>query len=123
MKTIEYSPTGKHFADQECEHEARKFLTSPTETLVVVSSELFILAVRCLIHEGVIPHTEVRFLFDGQYIQPNANGRLPDWSIGFCDKNEILLARLLRNHCKMFRHSAGIHPDKCVCGKKESEHK
>lgn len=99
MKTIEYSRLGDSFPDHDCETEARIFLSAPNHDDVKqdinVSSELFILAARALIHEGVIPHTEVRFLFDGQYIEPDKDGRLPVWPQGFCDMSEKLLCRML----------------------------
>lgn len=95
MKTIEYTNTGITLADCYCEAEARLFLTCPTRDTMRVSNELFILAARALIHEGVVPHTEVRFLFDGQYIAPDKDGILPVWPQGFCDMSEKLLYRML----------------------------
>ena len=98
MKTIEFWAHGKVFADADCEDEARTFLADTVHMSIAVANDLFITAVRVLIHEGVIPHEEVRFLFRGQFLQPDRNGRLGVWPEGFCDTSEGLLSRLLRSH-------------------------
>lgn len=95
MKTITYSSTnGTMYPDAHVELYARRFLTSG-DAYVHVANESFITAVRVLIHEGVIAHTEVEFLFEGQKIRPDANGRIAHWPLGFCHVVEGFLIRLL----------------------------
>jgi hypothetical protein len=96
LKTIECCADGLAIADQECERLAREFLDpSSTNCDISVSNSTFILAVRVLIKEGFFPHTDVRFLYDGQYIHPDKDGRIENWPNGFCDIDEKLLCRLL----------------------------
>jgi hypothetical protein len=99
MKTITYDKDGIEFPDHKVEEAARDFLLS-TDTQIEVSNELYITAVRTLIHEEVIVHTEVRFRFVDQegrehLLYPNAGGRMSEWPVGFCDAAERLLLRLL----------------------------
>jgi hypothetical protein len=98
VKTIEYSqswPLCAIFADSECEHDARLFLTDPVRDHITVANELFITAARVLIAEGVIPHTEVQFQFRGQIMTVYPDGSLDHWPAGFCDTSELLLCRIL----------------------------
>lgn len=97
MKTIEYSGDGIVLADMKCEQYAKDFLTDPSgkDEQIKVATEAFITAVRVHICEGVIPHTEVEFIYNGQTIRPDKDGRLPVWPKGFCDTDEMLLVRLL----------------------------
>jgi hypothetical protein len=94
MKTIEYSTDGLAVADRKAEEVARAFLKSD-DSYIKVSTDNFVTAVRALIHEKLIPHTEVEFLFKGTKLPPNKNGRLSHWPLGFCDVHEDLLSRLL----------------------------
>ena len=95
MKTIEYNIQGETFADLICEQQAREWLSHPGDDTIVVGTDTFITAVRVLICDGFIPHTEVQFIYDGQPIQPDADGRLPVWPAGFCDTELLLCSRLL----------------------------
>ncbi len=94
MKTIEYDVDGLAIADYKAEETARSFLKSD-ENYIKVSTDNFVTAVRALIHEKFIPHTDVEFLFKGTKLPPNKNGRLNHWPVGFCDLHEDLLSRLL----------------------------
>lgn len=95
MKTIEYSPQGEAIADSAAEDRAREFLKGDTDT-INVSTDNFIYAVRALIHENFIAHTDVQFHFNDLFLHPDRNGRLTLWPSGFCDYNEKWLSRLLR---------------------------
>ncbi len=94
MKTIEYAVDGLAIADYKAEETARSFLKSD-DTYIKVSTDNFVTAVRALIHEQLISHKEVEFLFQGTKLQPTKNGRLNHWPVGFCDLSENLLSRLL----------------------------
>lgn len=94
MITIEYCQHAQAIADHKCEDRARDLIRS-ADALVQVSSENFIKAVRALIHEGVVSHKNVRFLFEGEFLFTNADGRLPVWPVGFCDTSIRFLERIL----------------------------
>jgi hypothetical protein len=98
MKTIEYCPMGIAIADASCEDIATQFLTNQFSTYMNVSNETFITVVRGLICDGICDHKDVRFLFEGKYIQPDIDGRLPVWPVGFCDITEKVLCGMLRGH-------------------------
>jgi hypothetical protein len=99
MKIIEYHRLGIAMADQDCEESARDFLLrSNGDDRIAISNSIFITAVRALICEGHIPHTEVQFIFDGQTLLPNKDGRMAHWPRGFCDYTDDLLMRILRMH-------------------------
>lgn len=95
MKVIEYSPKGVAYSDAGAEDAARAFLKG-SEDCAQVSTENFILATRALIHDGFISHKEVEFLFNGETIKPNSDGRIK-WpnGYGFCDYYDRWLSRLL----------------------------
>jgi hypothetical protein len=95
MKTIEFSPNGEAVSDVLCEENARHFLQNDWAIFISVSSSNFITAARVCICEGIIDHKEVRFLYQGQYLHPSADGRLLEWPMGFCDTEEKLLLRLI----------------------------
>jgi hypothetical protein len=96
MKIIEYSGRGIALADQDCERLARAFLSNEDAHTIAVSNSLFITAVRVFICEGLVPHTEVQFLYRGETLIPNRDGRMEEWPRGFCDYETDLLMRLLR---------------------------
>ena len=95
MKTIEYRIEGIAIADEKCEQVARDFLLQPGDGHMVVSSEIFITAVRVLIREGVVSNRQIRFLFRGQYLYLTSDGRSDTWPEGFCDCELMLLSRLM----------------------------
>lgn len=96
MKTIEYTPDGLPFADAHVESLAREFLLSPVNPQrVEVSTDNFVHAVRALVCEGLISHTEVEFVYEGKVIRCDGDGRIQDWPRGFCDVTEGFLCRIL----------------------------
>jgi hypothetical protein len=86
MKTIEYNIQGEPISDFDCDLLAREFLLREGDQKIIVSTALFITAVRVHINEGLVPCEEVEFLYQG---------RLQEWPNGFCDVEERLLFRLL----------------------------
>lgn len=62
---------------------------------IKVSTEMLIHSIRAEIAEGKIPHTEIRFLYDDNYLYPGKDGRLEWWPKGFCDAQEIILGRII----------------------------
>lgn len=100
MKTIEYAPEEMAIADAHCEKYARTFLALTGQEHLCVSCENFIHAVRALIAEGVVPHTEVEFIFNGEVLRPNADGSLNRWPAGFCDTADGFMSRLLAERVK-----------------------
>lgn len=95
MKTITFHPHGDAYSDAFAEDVAREFLLGPDDN-ISVSTESFILAVRVLIGEGVIPHDEVQFVFNDEIIAPDCCGNIPKWPNGFCDHALKLLERIVR---------------------------
>lgn len=96
MKTIEYSPDGEAIADAVAEQRAREFLAGGAR-LAVVSTDNFVTAAQCLIFEDVHPHDDVEFVFQGQVLKPDADGRFEVWPVGFCDYEMGCLARMFRS--------------------------
>lgn len=100
MKTIEYGPDEEAIADAHCERRARDFLLLEGQQHICVGSENFIAAARALIAEGIVPHTEVEFVFAGQVLQPDRGGRLQHWPRGFCDTMDGFCMRILGMQAK-----------------------
>jgi hypothetical protein len=98
MKTIEYryAPDGIAIADEACEETARLFLELKGDQTIRVATGLFIDAIRALIYEGFVPHTDVCFVFRGEILHPDRNGRLASRPNGFCDTHDRILRRLLK---------------------------
>ena len=94
IKTIEYGDHGEAIPDHNAEQRANGFLRS-NSTYICVSNENFIYAVRVLIKERVINHKQITFLFRGQLLQPNADGRLEEWPEGFGQIMDVFLRRLI----------------------------
>lgn len=94
MRTIEYAIDGEPISDASAMQRARAFFNSG-DLHIKISSEVFILAVRVLIFEGVVSHKTVQFLFNGAPISPDRNGRLPSYPRGFCDTVDDFLMRLM----------------------------
>lgn len=99
MKSIRFQTEGWACADAKAEEEARKFLTG-SNTYIIVSTANFIEASRALICEGLIPNTEVEFLFEDQKITADTDGRIQTWPKGFCDHAEGWIMRLLHGRGK-----------------------
>jgi len=96
MKTIEYNPSsGQMFTDSSVEFAVLRFMALPGDSYIAVANATFITAARTLIHEGVVDHASVRFVYKDEVILPNSEGRLPTWPAGFCDLEERLLERLI----------------------------
>ena len=102
MRTIEYCRTGEAISDFDCEERARRFLkdASAGDSRMNVSTENFILICRVLVHEDYASHKDVCFLFEGRYILPNSEGRLPEWPNGFCTLFDDALSRILEPKTK-----------------------
>jgi hypothetical protein len=99
MKTIEYCVDGEAIPDARCYERASKFLENEEgdlEVLMKTSTENLILMIRAHIAEGFSSHEGIRFLYKGEYIYPNHQGRLPRRPAGFCDTAENALMRCLR---------------------------
>jgi hypothetical protein len=98
VRTVEYCREGEAISDFDCEDRARTFLkdSSAGVSRMNVSTANFITVCRVLIKEGFADHRDVRFLFEGQYIGMNKDGRSNTWPNGFCDSELIMLSRLLR---------------------------
>lgn len=95
MKIIEYNENGLAFPDAKAEEKAIEFLLSD-EKYICVSTDNFILAIRCLILETKFPHDQVLFVFKGQELCINSDARITiTYPKGFCDWADNWLSRLI----------------------------
>ena len=93
MKRVYYIPTLQSgaFPDAVVEDATRAFLRSPRDR-IEVSNELFLLAVRVLVKEGMLPHDEIVFVLpDGTDVPIDKDGRC---SMVFDDTSVKLLMRV-----------------------------
>ena len=99
MLTIEYDKDAKPVADAAAREVAKSvvnmYTTSSTNMHYKTSNEILIMAFRLCIKDGLIPHEEVTFLYQGKEIYPNSNGYLDEWVQGFCGEYEKILCDLL----------------------------
>ena len=100
MKTIEFHEDGIAIADNKAEDAARDFLKDATQDSIKVSTDNFILAIRCLVYERRFPYDQVIFLFKGKKILLDKYSRIAHWPNGFCDHQELWLSRLLAEYPK-----------------------
>lgn len=77
MKVVHYIPGYRAGAlpDAQVEATARAFLTDDSRETIEVSNELFLLAVRTLVAEGVASHDVVFYLADGMRVMLDQYGR------------------------------------------------
>lgn len=95
MLTIIYDAEGKANADLKSEILALSLFESKAITYTTSTNSL-ITAFRALIAEGVIPHAEVVFAFEGETLVIDADGQLErGYPKGFCDSEKQLLFRLI----------------------------
>jgi hypothetical protein len=74
---------------------ANWFAYDTEDTTRYYANELLFLAVRAAICEGRIDHTKVMFQYDGIDIPIDADGRLNDPPVGFCDNVRRYMRSLL----------------------------
>lgn len=99
MITIEYSKNGKPTSDFNTESLVldviKEYLVSGKDKYINVSNELIIEFFRISILEGKIDNELIRFLYNGEYIHPNEDGKIDHWPKGFCNHSLSALERLL----------------------------
>lgn len=91
--TVEYSKKGFAVADADAISYALKAWENQIN--IQVSSEISILAFRVLVRQGIIPHSELTFLFEGKKILIDKRGELDKYPNGFCDTFTYFLLKLI----------------------------
>lgn len=91
MTKITYSSNGIAVGDSNSE----KFVLDNIGKEIEVSSDLVVLAARCLVKEGKINHKEIIFIYNREVIHCDKYGNLASWPRGFCDMHEDLLLRII----------------------------
>ena len=61
----------------------------------IFGTENIITALRLAVKQQRIPHTEITFLYKGQYLRTYPNGGLDPWPRGFADVTEDMLCKML----------------------------
>jgi hypothetical protein len=94
---IIYDPVhGKPIPDGLLQSEVESIISGTTGEFTV-SSELFIDAIRVCIVNGQISNQDIVFVYKGEEMKPDENGRLRNWPPGFCDTHQKLLRGLITN--------------------------
>ena len=89
---ITYDPeNGTPYGDAHCEDILKN--SAKTGIDIVTSTENIINMARALVHEEVLDHRDVVFLFKDHYIRVDKFGEISDYPPGFC---EFTLNTLLR---------------------------
>jgi hypothetical protein len=99
MLVVNYDPHNGHAVPDAKIKEFVKVAIETHEDLgnnvVEVGSELIIGEFRVAIIDGLIPHDQIVFRFEGQVIVPNEYARLPAWPQGFCDYGDTQCRHVL----------------------------
>jgi len=94
LKNIIYTHDSVYaYADSCVEERAKEYLES-SDDITKTSNDLFILAIRTLVMEGVFPRENVCIHYQGEAIHITEDGSLDHYPKGFCDDEEKLYARL-----------------------------
>ena len=94
MKKVYYNPTDDSIAvaDHHSIEYANKLLT---ENELYTSNSQVVLAVRVMVHKGILNHKEVEIYFEDKILPVYSNGGIAKWYEGFCDVDENLLFELI----------------------------
>lgn len=99
MIEITYDPKlGKSVPDGKVQSWVETFISDALTHNVKackVGSELMIHAIRLAIKQGKLDHNDVVFVFEGEEIKSDKDGRMFHWPLGFCDHYESFLSKLL----------------------------
>ncbi len=77
-----------------CEHIAHFNKHGRGKHLAYGSQEPFMMW-RVAIREGLIPSEDVEFMFDGEVVPHNSDGKINHWPTGLCNLTMKILERLL----------------------------
>lgn len=102
MITVHYNSNGGFsFPDGKCESWVNKQiendLLSAGDTYVSVGTSLLIDCFRVAICEGKLDPKNIQFMFRGDVLVHDDDGRINDWPHGFADVGDRILERLLDN--------------------------
>jgi hypothetical protein len=100
MITVDYkSDGGFSFPDGKCESWVNKQIKNDSlgtgDTYVSVGTSLLIDCFRVAIFEGRLHPKNIQFIFKGDVLFHDNEGRIADWPNGFADVGDHILERLL----------------------------
>jgi hypothetical protein len=92
MLTIEYDPiNGDVVPDSKWEEYLLK-----NKHNCVIGGALGIYTLRLFIIKGIIDCNSLQIKFEDTILTIDAKGNLSDWPLGFCDHEEIILAKMFK---------------------------
>lgn len=80
--------------DGLAESYVQSLIDNPPDSTFVVSSSIFIQALRVAIKEGRLLHSDVIITFNSEQIPINSSGSISQWPKGFCSHEIDFLSRL-----------------------------
>lgn len=83
--------------DGLAESYVQALIDNPPDSPFIVSSSIFIQALRVAVKEGRLQHSDVIIIFNSEPITIDSKGALSEWSKGFCSNERDFLVRLLKN--------------------------
>jgi len=101
MLIIEFSKYGIYLRDDRTESWVSSVIEDynsnyrDKEKLINVSNSLIISYFRLAVKEGLIGIENIKFLYKGNYLECDNNGRLDCYPEGFCDHLDKLLDKML----------------------------
>ncbi|OME54116.1 hypothetical protein BSK59_16175 [Paenibacillus odorifer] len=109
--TIEYSPNGISISDFNVVEFARTFCKNHNEfnedAIYVVSSEIFIDAMKLMIVEGLISHEDIVFVYNNEKLKVNYLGEIERYPSGFCDAGQKILSNVIKERINKRRRNKG----------------
>lgn len=101
MLIIKYTNEGIVVSDAKAEEWAKEiiktYLSFTDEDMTIpVGTAVMISAIRLSVLEGLIPHTEIEFKFNGELLGLNKYANIEKWPKGFCDVETSFIGRILR---------------------------
>jgi len=88
---------GTAIPDGLAESYVQALIDNPPDSPFVVSSSIFIQALRVAVKEGRLQHSDVIIIFNSEPIPIDSKGAISEWPKGFCSLEREFLVRILRN--------------------------
>lgn len=93
---VEYDAyNGTAYRDGEVDTLIEDIKSAKTDQHIIVASEIVITGIRAAIAKKVLESSSIIFVYKGQEIIPNDDGRLPVWPYGFCNRFGDYLAEII----------------------------
>lgn len=85
---------GTAIPDGLAESYVQALIDNPPDSPFMVSSSIFIQALRVAVKEGRLQHSDVIIIFDSEPITIDSKGALSKWPEGFCSHEIDFLSKL-----------------------------